>query len=63
MQGTATEAASGTYVYSITASNSFTSYTVTGSIEVVQETTESCTSAALSLIDGQLNQTIMLGDP
>ena len=62
VQGTATEAASGTYVYSITASNSFTSYTVTGSIEVVQETTESCTSAALSLIDGQLNQTIMLGD-
>ena len=62
VQGTATEAASGTYVYSITASNSFTSYTVTGSIEVVQETTESCTSAALSVIDGQLNQTITLGD-
>ena len=62
VQGTATEGASGTYVYSITASNSFTSYTVTGSIEVLQGTTESCTSAALSVIDGQLNQTITLGD-
>ena len=62
VQGTTTEAASGTYVYSITASNSFTSYTVTGSIEVVQGTTESCTSAALSVIDGQLNQTITIGD-
>jgi len=62
VQGTTTEAASGTYVYSITASNSFTSYTVTGSIEVVQEASESCTSAALSVIDGQLNQTITIGD-
>ena len=62
VQGTVSQGASGTYSYSVTASNSITSFTVTGSIEVVQGATESCTSAALSLIDGQLNQTITIGD-
>ena len=63
VQGTVSQGASGTYSYSVTASNSITSLTVTGSIEVVQESIASCTSATLYLIDGQLNQTITLGDP
>ena len=62
VQGTVSQDASGTYSYSVTASNSITSLTVTGSIEVVQEAISSCTSATLYLIDGQLNQTIILGD-
>ena len=62
VQGTVSQVASGTYSYSVTASNSITSLTVTGSIEVVQESIASCTSATLYLIDGQLNQTITLGD-
>ena len=62
IQGTVSQGASGTYSYSVTASNSITSLTVTGSIEVVQESIASCTSATLYLIDGQLNQTITLGD-
>ena len=62
VQGTVSQGASGTYSYSVTASNSITSLTVTGSIEVVQESIASCTSATLYLIDGQLNQTITLGD-
>ena len=61
-QGTVSQGASGTYSYSVTASNSITSLTVTGSIEVVQESIAICTSATLYLIDGQLNQTITLGD-
>ncbi len=62
VQGTVSQVASGTYSYSVTASNSITSLTVTGSIEVVQESIASCTSATLYLIDGQLNQTINFGD-
>ena len=62
VQGTVSQEASGTYSYSVTASNSITSITVTGSIEVVQESIASCTSATLYLIDGQLNQTINFGD-
>ena len=62
IQGTVSQGASGTYSYSVTASNSITSLTVTGSIEVVQESIAICTSATLYLIDGQLNQTITLGD-
>ena len=62
VQGTVSQEASGTYLYSVTVSNSITSLTVTGSIEVVQESIASCTSATLYLIDGQLNQTITLGD-
>ena len=62
VQGTVSQGASGTYSYSVTASNSITSFTVTGSIEVVQESIASCTSATLYLIDGQLNQTINFGD-
>ena len=63
VQGTVSQGASGTYSYSVTASNSITSLTVTGSIEVLQESIASCTSAILYLIDGQLNQTITIGDP
>jgi surface protein len=62
VQGTVSQDASGTYSYSVTASNSITSLTVTGSIEVFQEEISSCTSATLYLIDGQLNQTVTLGD-
>ena len=62
VQGTVSQEASGTYSYSVTASNSITSFTVTGSIDVIQESIASCTSATLYLIDGQLNQTITLGD-
>ena len=62
IQGTPTADSSGTYVYSITASNNSTSFTVSGSIQVIQEELEVCTYTTLTLIDGQLDQFITLGN-
>ncbi|MGB2398647.1 MAG: InlB B-repeat-containing protein, partial [Flavobacteriaceae bacterium] len=62
VQGTVSEDASGIYDYSITASNSSSVYTVTGTIEVENTSTE-CTSASLNVLEGVLDQTISEGNP
>ena len=62
VQGTVSEDASGIYDYSITASNSLSAYTVTGTIEVENTSTE-CNSASLNVLEGVLDQTISEGNP